>query len=73
MLPITEIHEGDQFSNPLFVNDPIPGNVYVVEEVNKAEKIVKVQSYNPTKGKPIMKPFWKKSTDRIFSESWRYP
>ena len=55
------------FQNPLFPD----GNIYVVEDINKEEKMIKVQAYNFYSFKPILEPFWKKNTDRMFSESWR--
>lgn len=67
MLPISQIHQGDQFQNPLF-ND---GVIFVVEEVVKEEKLVKVQGWSFIGLKPVGSPFWKKSSDRLFSESWR--
>lgn len=72
MMPISEIKEGDLFSNPLFVNNPLPGNVYRVGKVNVKEKMVLVQTYGGSNMNPIMAPFWKKNTDRMFSENWRY-
>lgn len=67
MMPISEIHVGDQYENPLFRPD---GVTYVVLEVNKSEKMVKVQAVDKY-AREIGKPFWKKSTDKMFSESWR--
>ena len=72
MLPISEIHEGDMFANPMFVNDRIQGNIYRVEKVNVPEKMVCIQAYGWANLEPLMAPFWKKNTDRMFSESWRY-
>ena len=67
MIPISQINIGDMFQNPLFPD----GNIYVVEDINKEEKMIKVQAYNFYSFKPILEPFWKKNTDRMFSESWR--
>lgn len=67
MMPISEIHVGDQYENPLFRPD---GVTYIVLEVNKPEKMIKVQAVNKH-GKMIGKPFWKRNTDRMFSEDWR--
>jgi hypothetical protein len=72
MLPISEIKEGDLFTNPLFVNTNQPGNIYRVEKVNVSEKMVCVQCYSGSEMKPIGRPFWKKNTDRMFSEDWRF-
>lgn len=72
MMPISEIHEGDLFANPLWANANPQGNVYRVEKINIAEKMVLVQAYAGSTMSPLMKPFWKKNTDRMFSESWRY-
>lgn len=67
MMPINQINIGDMFQNPLFPD----GNIYVVEDINKEEKMIKVQAYSFNSYKPILKPFWKKNTDRMFSENWR--
>lgn len=72
MIPISEIHEGDMFANPLYVNMNPQGNIYRVEKVSIPEKMVLVQTYGGSNLQPIMAPFWKKNTDRMFSESWRY-
>ena len=72
MMPISEIHVGDMFANPLWVNSTSQGNVYFVEEVNEKEKMVKVQCYAGSTMKPLMAPFWKNNTDRMFAEAWRY-
>jgi hypothetical protein len=68
MIPISHIKEGDQFQNPLFSD----GVVFAVVETEKAEKMVKVQAYSFRTGKCINEPFWKKNTDRMFSELWRF-
>jgi len=68
MLPISQIKEGDYFQNPMFKDSLW----WVVEEVVPSEKMVKVQGYGFNDGNPVGKPFWKKNTDRLFSESWRY-
>ena len=67
MLPISEIYVGDQYENPLFRPN---GVTYVVVAVDKTTKMVKVQAVNPFKG-VIGKPFWRRNTDRMFSEDWR--
>ena len=72
MIPISQIQTGDLFSNPLFSNTTVPGLVYRVEDVNADEKMLLVQAYSGIDQKIIGKPFWKRNTDRIFSESWRY-
>lgn len=73
MMPISKIKVGDMFANPLWVNDEIvSGNIYVVEEISKKDNLVKVQAYNGWTLKPIQAPFWKKSSDRMFSEDWRF-
>lgn len=73
MMPISEIKDGDQFSNPLFRYDQILGVVFSVEKVNEPERMVLMQARNPYTGDPIDRPFWKKNTDRMFSETWRCP
>lgn len=72
MLPISEIAVGDLFANPLWVDSYPPGVIFRVEKTVPNEKMIQVQAYNGDNGKTIMKPFWKKNTDRMFSESWRY-
>lgn len=66
-MPIDKINVGDQYQNPMFRD----GVIFVVEEVSAKDRMVKVQSYSFQACKPFMKPFWKKNTDRMFSESWR--
>ena len=68
MIPMSQIKQGDQFQNPLFRD----GVVFAVVETEKAEKMVKVQAYSFRTGKRINEPFWKKNTDRMFSELWRF-
>lgn len=71
MLPISEIHEGDVFTNPVWRYCNPPGNFYYIDKINVKEKLVRVQTYGGSNMKPILKPFWKKSTDKMFSEIWR--
>lgn len=68
MLPIDNIRTGNQFQNPLFPD----GVIFYVEEVNYKEKMIKIQSYSFNSCRPVGKPFWKKNTDRMFNESWRF-
>ena len=72
MIPISEISKGDLFANPLFVNENLPGNIYQVERINEKERLLLVQAFSGDKCERVMGPFWKKSTDRMFSENWRY-
>ena len=72
MIPISEIKIGDLFANPLFVNSNPQGVIFRVEKINAAEKMVLIQSYGGQNCKPIMAPYWKKNTDRMFQEAWRY-
>jgi len=67
MLPVTEIYEGDQYENPLLRPN---GCAFVVIEIDRGEKMIKVQPVN-SRGKLVGKPFWKKNTDKMFSENWR--
>jgi len=67
MLPITEINIGDQFENPLLRPS---GLTFVVIDINKSEKMVKVQAIDQN-ANLIREPFWKKNTDKMFSENWR--
>jgi hypothetical protein len=68
MLPMSEIKNRDQFQNPLFRD----GIIFVVEDINQREKMVKVQAFSIGTCRPIGSPFWKRNTDRMFSESWRF-
>jgi hypothetical protein len=68
MLPITEINVGDQFENPMLRPDSL---TFIVMKINKLEKMIQVQSFNSKKLKNVGSPFWKKNTDRMFSENWR--
>lgn len=72
MIPICEIKEGDLFANPLWTNANSQGVIYRVEKVNSAEKMVLVQGYGGKDLGTVGKPFWKRNTDRMFSESWRH-
>jgi len=65
MIPIDLISVGDKFRNP---NGGYA--IFVVIDVNKKEKMIKVQTYSIT-GRIIGEPFWKKNTAPMFSESWR--
>jgi hypothetical protein len=67
MMPISEIHIGDIFQNPFLGRDSL---TYCVTDVNKLEHLVQVQPYD-RHCKESGKPFWKKNTDRMFTESWR--
>jgi len=67
MLPISEINVGDQFENP--IHRPY-GVTFVVIDINKEEKMIKLQGIN-NRAENIGNPFWKKNTDRMISESWR--
>ena len=66
MMPITEINKGDLFQNPL-----TKINIYVVIDKNEKERMIKLQAFAEKDMKEIGKPFWKKNTDRMFSEGWR--
>lgn len=68
MMPISEINVGDQFENPLL--RPY-GLTFIVVDINKEEKMVKVQAFDNKKAQNYGDPFWKKNTDRMFSEHWR--
>lgn len=72
MMPFSAINDGDLFANPLWVHCNPPGNIYRVEEINRTEKMIKIQTYNGRTCTPFGKPFWTKNTNRMFSESWRY-
>jgi hypothetical protein len=64
MMPISEIKVGQQYQTRAYAD----GVVFCVEDVNTKEKMVKVQGYSPRTLKPVGGPFWKKNTDRMFSE-----
>lgn len=68
MMPISEINEGDIFQNPMY---GFEGLMWIVEQVNSEEKMVKVQAYNTKTYQPYSRPIWKKNSDRMFTESWR--
>lgn len=68
MLPISEINIGDQFENPLLKPH---GATFLVIDINKEEKMVKVQAFSSKRLENMGEPFWKENTDRMFSESWR--
>jgi ferredoxin-fold anticodon binding domain-containing protein len=71
MKPFSEIKIWDVYSNPMHRGfGELSGPEYVVLEKNETEKLIKVQPIRFSDGKPIGKPFWKKNTDRIFSEDW---
>ena len=72
MIPISEIKEGDIFSNPAYAGYAAAGVLYRVERVNTAEKMVLIQAYAANTCSPVLKPFWKSNKDRMFSESWRF-
>jgi hypothetical protein len=67
MMPISEIHEGDQFENVLLRPN---GLTYIVTKINKDEKMVQVQAVD-SKAKSVGKPLWKSNHDRMFSEGWK--
>jgi len=64
MLPISEFQEGDIFQEKY----PFEFLHWLVLEVNKGEKMVKVQAYD-LKSKPVGKPKWLSNNNKIFSES----
>ena len=64
MMPITEFYVGQQFEDVY----PRDGLIYVVQEINLEEKMVKVQAYTFS-GKTIGAPFWKESSCDLFSVS----
>ncbi|KHO63386.1 hypothetical protein THYS13_15120 [Thermoanaerobacter sp. YS13] len=63
-MPISKIQEGDIFQEKY----PFELLMWLVLEVNKGEKMVKVQAYD-LKSKPVGKPKWLSNTNKIFSES----
>ena len=68
MIPIDRINIGDIFQNPC-----TRGVLYYVTDKNSDEKMVLVEAYS-SKAIPeyLNMRFWKKNTDRLFSESWRF-
>ena len=68
MIPINQISIGDIFQNPMFKN----GLLFVVEDINKPEKMIKVQPHDFEKCQPFGPPMWKSNKDRMFRESWSY-
>jgi hypothetical protein len=69
MMPISEIHVGDVYRNPMYKN----GLEFVVVDIDYEEKMIKVQpvSSQSRDVEFIGMPFWKSNRDRMFSESWR--
>jgi hypothetical protein len=69
MMPISEIHVGDVYRNPMYKN----GLEFVVIDIDYEEKMIKVQpvSSQSRDVEFIGEPFWKSNRDRMFSESWR--
>lgn len=68
MLPISKINIDDQFENPLL--QPY-GLTFIVLDIDKDEKMVKLQSFNRSASENVGKPIWKRNTDRMFCEAWR--
>jgi len=69
MMPYSEINIGDVFSDPMLRNF---GNLSGLEwyVVDKKDRLIKVQAVSYAEGKPVLAPLWKKSSARMFSESW---
>ena len=66
MMPISEIHVGDVYRNPMYKN----GLEFVVVDINNEEKMIEVQPVS-SQSREVGKPFWKSNRDRMFSEGWR--
>jgi len=73
-MPISKIKVGDMFVNPQRVVDGkiVSGNIYIVEEISEKDNLVKVQAYDSWSLKPIQTPFWRRGSDTMFSEDWRW-
>ena len=72
MIPISQIKVGDVFSNPLFRNlGKLSGIEWRVVEIEKDDKLIKLQAHSYESCLPFGIPVWKRNTDRIISESWR--
>lgn len=72
MIPYSQINIGDVFSNPLHRNfGKFSGLKFCVVEKNDAEKMIKIQGVSSSTMDLCGEAFWKRNTDRLFSESWR--
>ena len=69
MMPLSEIHSGDIYSNPLMRGF---GNLSGLEwhVIEKQGGLVKLQAMS-VRGDFVSSPIWKRSSDRMFCESWR--
>ena len=70
MIPFDDIKEGDVFRDPIFGSK---GLLYLVEQKNDKEKMIYLRAYKNETMEPVpgLKGFWKKNTDRIFSDFWK--
>ena len=67
MMPLSEIHQGDIYTNPMHRPDGIS---FLVEE--KKDGLIKIQAYSrPPECKAISKPYWKKPKDSMFCPGWK--
>lgn len=70
MMPLSEINIGDVFSNPMHRGF---GNLSGLEwyVADKKDGMVKMQPMSYFGDTTVLKPIWKRNSDRMFSESWR--
>ena len=72
MIPMSQLKIGNKFSNPLFRGyGKLSGIEWWITEINKDERMVKLQATSFESTNPIGAPIWKRNTDRIINESWR--
>jgi hypothetical protein len=70
MMPYSEIHIGDVFSDPAGRGyGKLSGLEWFV--VDKKEGLIKIQAYTHSSGTPYGKPLWKMRSNRMFCETWR--
>lgn len=63
MRPIKDINIGDQYSR----NVSFESLIWSVNDIDKSEKLVKIQAYSGRTSNPIGYPLWKRNSDSIFN------
>ena len=72
MMAMSEINEGDTFSDPKRRElGALSGLEWVVIEKDEKENMIRVQAMSTIDGSPFRQPIWKKISDSMFCESWR--
>ena len=62
MRPLSDINIGDQYQASYY-----SGILWSVQDIDKKEKMIKIQAYSYKSCEPILGALWKKNTDNIFS------